>query len=264
MLSRQRQVNMMKAPQWRSDPRLENMPAVILAGGTGTRLRSVVSDRPKPMASVGSRPFLELQVECLKRQGVRHFVFCVGYLYENIRAHFGDGRDWGVRIDYSIEEKLLGTAGALKQAEKYLRGPFLALNGDSYLNMDLGELLRFHEQKRAMDRGTIGTIVLTSVPDAREFGSVGMDAVQRVVSFVEKSEMASAPALISAGIYMFETELLGRFPAGKKVSLEREVFPSLLESGFRLFGYPAKGFFVDIGTPQGYRRLQEHIQGEVA
>jgi len=260
MLSAHVKRNLIDEPRCKVEPRPDRVQAAILAGGMGTRLRSLVADRPKPMAKVGEKPFLELQLECLKKHGVRRFVFCVGYMWEQIHQYFGDGRKWGVEIEYSVERELLGTAGALKQALPHTDGTFLALNGDSYLDVDVQKLVQFHEQRQGFDRGAVGTIVLTEAEDARQFGSVRMDTADRIVSFVEKSESAATSKLISAGIYVFQPEILQWIPAGKKLSLERDLFPALLKAGFGLFGYPAEGFFVDIGTPQGYRRLQEYVE----
>ena len=235
---------------------LAEIPALILAGGAGTRLRSLVSDRPKPMASVAGRPFLELQIEWLRRQGVRRVVLCTGYLHPHIEAHFGDGRAFGVRIEYSVEASPLGTAGALKRAERPIgTETFLALNGDSFLDVDLAGLVRAHAERAAA-----GTLVLSAVPDAREFGSVELDARGRIVRFDEKAEAQAGPGRVSAGIYCLETRLLDLVPPGRSASLERETFPLALAHGLPLFGLPAEGFFVDIGTPQGYGRMCQHLQ----
>ena len=241
--------------------RLDHVQAVILAGGTGTRLKSVVNDRPKPMASIGGKPFLELQITQLKQYGITQFIFCVGYLHRHIQKYFRDGSRWGVNIEYSIEEEPLGTSGALKHAEKYIEEPFLVFNGDSYLDLDLCTLIRFHEKKRAMDRRYLGTIVLTTVPDVRDFGSVSVDENNRVLSFDEKSGNKHASNQISAGIYVLEHDFLTHIPTSMKVTLERETFPTIMKAGFHLFGYPVEGFFADIGTPLGYRHFQEYIKG---
>jgi len=213
------------------------------------------------MATVEDAPFLALQVEWLKRNGITDLVFCVGHLHEQIQDYFQDGRRWGVQIKYSVEEQLMGTAGALKLAEQHLRGRFLTINGDSLLEADLGALTEFHEQRKATDPRCLGTMVLTAVPDSRAFGSVRVDEQQRIVSFEEKSARADASRLVSAGIYVFEPELLALIPPATNISLEREIFPSLLRAGFHLFGYLAEGFFGDIGTPQGYQRFREHWKG---
>lgn len=240
------------------------MPVLILAGGLGTRLRPLVKDKPKPMADVGSKPFLEYQVSFLKRYGFRHFVFCVGYLHQHIREYFGDGWRWDVRIDYSIEEEPLGTGGALKHAEAHVHGTFLALNGDSFLDADLDQLVRSHERSRS-DQKRQGTIALTQVEEAGRYGTVRLGPGNEVLEFVEKS--AESPEgkgpseqYINAGIYVLEPEILRMIPRSRKVSIERDVFPSLLADGGGLYGCFLDGFFVDIGTPAGYRELRDYLK----
>jgi mannose-1-phosphate guanylyltransferase len=258
------------------------MQALILAGGLGTRLRSIVNDAPKPMAQMSSKPFLEHQVEFLKRHHISEFVFCVGYLHQYIQDYFGDGRRWNIRIDYSIEEELVGTGGALKQAEPFVKGPFLALNGDSFFDIDLTTLVQFHERQKLQDRHDryLGTLALTPVADARDYGLVKLDPNQHIVRFSEKVGNGvngtngtsgsnghhghNDARLINAGIYLLEPEILRFVPPHQKVSIERETFPTVLEQGYRLGGYASDGFFVDIGTPAGYHRFQEHLQEELA
>lgn len=242
------------------EPRWNRMQALILAGGLGTRLKPLVNDRPKPMVRIGNKPFLEYQIEFLKNYQITSLILCVGYLYEHIQGYFGDGSHWGVRIDYSIENQLLGTAGALKNAEKLVKGTVLALNGDSYFDIDLDRLIRLHESKRARTRRYLGTIALAEAPDARGYGSVRTNQENRILSFEEKPEESDASTRINAGIYVLEPGILNFVQPLQKMSLEREVFPSVLERGYHLFGYPADGFFVDIGTPRGLRRFQNYIQ----
>jgi NDP-sugar pyrophosphorylase family protein len=236
------------------------MQALILAGGLGTRLRSVVNDKPKPMAAVSDKPFIEYQIEFLKRYDVGYLILCVGYLYEQIQDYFGNGEKWGIRIDYSIEKELLGTAGALKQAEPFIDGTFLVLNGDTYFDVSLQDLIKFHQRKN-IEHKSIGTLALTEIQDARNFGSVTIDADHKILRFEEKSERDEASKLINAGIYVLEPEILQHIPAAQKVSLEKETFPALLNQGHRLFGYETAGYFVDIGTPAGYQGFQQYISG---
>ena len=246
---------------WSVEREGEAMRAVILAGGLGTRLQSLVSDRPKPMADMDGKPFLEHQIEFLKRHRIVDLVLCVGYLHEHIRERFKDGAGWDVSIDYSIEDRPLGTAGALKHAHKYLEGTgtFLVLNGDSYFAMDVRQLIQFHERKKAGDERCLGSIALAQVPDARSYGSIQTDREGRLLSFEEKPEASQGSTQINAGIYVLEAEILNLIPGSIQVSLERQTFPAVLESGHHLFGYPAQGFFVDIGTPDGYRKFRNYL-----
>jgi NDP-sugar pyrophosphorylase family protein len=238
---------------------LSEVTALVLAGGAGTRLRSVVSDRPKPMAQAAGRPFLEHQIEWLARSGVHHVVLCVGYLHDHVQRYFGDGRDFEVALHYSVEQEFLGTGGALKLAQPFVHDTCLVLNGDSWLDVDLAALLRTHRKHQTEDVSTAGTLVLTEVPETRDFGSVRLDASGRILQFVEKSDVVG-PGWVSAGIYLMEKSVLTGIPAGRSVSLEREVFPSLLREGSCLWGSRNPGFFVDIGTPDGYGRFCNHVE----
>jgi NDP-sugar pyrophosphorylase family protein len=234
--------------------------ALILAGGLGKRLRSVVKDRPKAMALIAGRPFLEYQIGFIKAQGIDHIVLCVGYLKEKIQRYFNHGQSWGVTISYAVEDNLLGTAGAIKNAEQYIRSRFVVMNGDSYFNIDLKEFVKFHEQKKSENDHLMGSIALVEVADRRNFGSVALDSNLNIVAFEEKSNRQKSPGLINAGIYLLEPDVLKRIPFSENVSLEKKIFPSLLQKGFCLAGYQADGFFVDIGTSDGFFRFQEFIR----
>jgi len=242
------------------------MQALILAGGLGTRLRSIVNNMPKPMAQLNSKPFLEHQLEFLKRYSITEFVFCIGYLHHSIQDYFGDGARWNVHIDYSIEEELVGTGGALKQAERYIRDTFLMLNGDSFFNIDLTRLTQFHGDHKTQEQSSnyLGTLALTPMDDARDYGSVQLDPTHNITYFIEKGVSGATTAehtrLVNAGMYILEPEILHFIPPYQKVSIERETFPAVLQSGYVLGGYTAEEFFVDIGTPAGYHRFQDYLQ----
>lgn len=238
------------------------MKALILAGGPGTRLRPFVPDRPKPMAETGGKPFLEYQIEQLRAHQFRELVFCVGHLAHQIQEYFGDGRRWGVRITYAVETELLGTAGATKNAGDFLADTFLVLNGDSYLEVDLRSLVEFHRRWQMADPRTIGTIAIVAMDNAAGYGALELDArdrsLRRILRFREKA--CAGPAWINGGIYVLEPDILDFIPANRVVSIERETFPLVLERGRHLLGYPMEGFFVDIGTPQGYRRFCQYVE----
>jgi D-glycero-alpha-D-manno-heptose 1-phosphate guanylyltransferase len=226
-----------------------DMTAVLLVGGMGTRLRSVVPSAPKPLASVGGQSFLELLVRQLRYQGIRRLVMCSGYLADQIENKFGDGRAWDLTIEYSREEQPLGTAGALKLAQHHLEEvpDFLVMNGDSFLEMDFGQLLRFHRERRGL-----ASMAVVSVQDAGRYGTVQVDASSRVIGFTEKTG-AAAPGLINAGVYVFNRAIFEHIPEGP-TSLEREVFPSVLDRG--IYALEQRGMFIDIGTPEDYARAQ--------
>jgi NDP-sugar pyrophosphorylase family protein len=228
------------------------MKALILAGGLGTRLRPLVAGRPKSMAQIHGQPFLAYQLALLRRQGFTEIILCTGYMSQAIEEYFGDGEDLGVHITYSIEEKPLGTAGAIKNAAPLVDSTFLVLNGDTYIQADLQDLAHFHR-----DRGALATIGLSQVGDPCRSGLVEVDPAGRVVRFVEKGVAQGHCNTVSAGVYIFEPETLDFIPPDRRVSLELEVFPHLIEVEALLYAYRLSGSFIDIGTPEGYRRMQE-------
>lgn len=227
-----------------------NITAVLLVGGMGTRLRSVVSSGPKPLARVGKLPFLELLVRQLQTQGIRRIVMCTGYLAEEIEKAFGNGRSGSnVTIQYSREDRPLGTAGAIKRAQNWLEkeSAFLVMNGDSFLEADLSRLIRFHRDCKGL-----ASLALVRVEDAGRYGTVQVDSEKRVVGFREKTGDA-APGLINAGVYVFNREIFDQIPDVPS-SLERDIFPQVLQRG--IYGLETHGMFIDIGTPEDYSRAQ--------
>lgn len=229
---------------------LENVKAVLLVGGFGTRLKSVVPTAPKPMAAVGDRPFLELLIRQLAYEGIRHLVMCTGYRADDIEGELGDGRAWNVSIEYSREPEPLGTAGAVKFAEPLLAGvsDFLVMNGDSFVEADFQRLFRFHRAAAG-----IGSMVVIRTKNEMRYGTVHINAQGRITGFAEKTN-ADPNGLINAGVYMFSSKVFDHIPSGAS-SLERDIFPKLLPLG--LFALEQQGVFIDIGTPEDYARAQE-------
>jgi D-glycero-alpha-D-manno-heptose 1-phosphate guanylyltransferase len=228
---------------------VSDVTAALLVGGKGTRLRSVVPSTPKPLAQVGGKSFLELLVSQLQSQGFRRLVMCTGYLADQIESEFGNGDEWGVAIQYSREQQALGTAGALKLAQPFLQQApsFLVMNGDSFLEIDFDELIRFHR-----GHGGIASIAVQRVDDASRYGAVHMAAHGRVTGFGEKSNAGGA-GLVNAGVYVFERAIFECIPEGP-ASLEREVFPAILGRG--VYALEQRGMFIDIGIPEDYARAQ--------
>ncbi|MGL6095264.1 MAG: nucleotidyltransferase family protein, partial [Fimbriiglobus sp.] len=227
---------------------LSKIPVRILCGGLGTRLRSVVADRPKALAPVADRPFLELQIELLRGQGARHFVLCVGHRSAQVRDEFGDGRRLGVRIDYSEEgDDLRGTGGALQLAERFFTPAAVVVNGDTYLDFDHNRLVGHHRET-----GAVATLTLARLPDGRRFGTVAVDASGRVTGFREKDD-AAGTGWVNAGAYLLDRRLIDRIPANATASLERDVFPAAIRDGLPVAGLPSDRPFYDIGTPDDFR-----------
>jgi D-glycero-alpha-D-manno-heptose 1-phosphate guanylyltransferase len=225
------------------------MQTVVLAGGLGTRLKSLLGNRPKPMASIANRPFLEYLLLQLKKYKMTEIILCVGYQGEFIQKYFGDGERWGLSLLYSYEQELCGTAGALKLAQGLTRGDsFLVLNGDSFFDIDLKELILYHQKKKAL-----ATLALAQVDNTQRYGIVKLDHKGQIVGFWEKMKGGQA-SLINGGISVFQSEVLKLIPEGRPISLEHEIFPKLIGKGF--YGFPFQAYFIDIGVPEDYLRLQ--------
>jgi len=224
--------------------------AVLLVGGMGTRLRSVVQSMPKPLASVGKRPFLELLVQQLRYQGFRQLVMCTGYLAHQIENELGDGHELDVTIEYSKEPSPLGTAGAVKFAEPLLREApaFLVMNGDSFMEMDFQALIQFHRQSRG-----IASMAVVRVKNEMRYGTVQLNTQGRVTGFAEKGS-GDPQGYVNAGIYVFDRRIFEHIPNGPS-SLEGDIFPRLLRD--RVYASRQHGVFIDIGIPEDYARAQE-------
>ena len=222
--------------------------AFVLCGGQGTRLRPVLADRPKSMALISGRPFLQLLMERLRCQGVADVILGTGYMAEKIESYFGTGNKLAMRIRSSRENEPLGTGGALKLAESLISDPVLVLNGDSYVEWKLVPML---ELFRAKDADMV--VVLQAVADVTRYGSVALNQDGRVTEFTEKGSRAG-PGLINAGVYLLRKQIVRELPAGLAISLEREVFPRLLDRG--IYALVSTGLFIDIGIPDDFARAQ--------
>lgn len=236
------------------------MQALILAGGEGTRLRPLTSTIPKPIVPLAGRPFITHMIGWLRGHGVDDVVLASGFMADAVRAVLGDGQALGVRLRYIEEPEPLGTGGALKYAEDLLDERFLMLNGDVLTDLDLTAQLRQHERT-----GARATLALVGVEDPTAYGLVRLDGSHAVTEFVEKPSPDEVDTnLINAGAYVLEREILDEMPpAGTNVSIERDVFPLLVERG--LFGYPAQGYWLDIGTPDRYLQgTFDIVNGRVA
>jgi len=226
------------------------MKALILAGGLGTRLQGVVSDRPKPMALIAGKPFLEHQIHLLKKQGVTEIILAVHHMADKIKSYFGNGRFWHVNISYSEEEIPLGTGGAIKNAEKFLDSTFLVINGDTYSPIDLKNLIDFHKSQNSL-----ATLSLKEFNDISDYGGVIL-IDKKITQFIEKEN--SGPGIINRGVYVFEPEILNYIPPGIKVSLESEIFPNLVKEN-KLHGHLDESYFIDIGKPETYKEFKKEI-----
>ena len=231
------------------------MSAVILAGGKGTRLRPLTLHTPKPIVPILTRPFLALQIDLLKSTGIEEIVLSLSYQPRRIEEIFGDGSELGVRIHYTMEPEPLGTAGAVKNAEALLSNRTVVFNGDVLSDLDLGAVLKFHEEV-----GARATIVLTPVANPSAYGLVETDDAGRVLRFLEKPSYDEITCdTINAGVYILEPELMEYIPRGTNYSFERGFFPHLLREGVPFFAYVHRGYWIDIGTPEKYLRVHRDI-----
>jgi NDP-sugar pyrophosphorylase family protein len=228
------------------------MKGVILAGGEGTRLRPLTLALPKPVVPVVDRPLLEHQLDLLGSAGVTEVVFSVAYRPEKVQAIFGDGRRFGKRIVYAVEESPLGTGGAVKNAEGHLDDLTVVLNGDILTDVEMREVVAQHKAS-----GASATLVLAPVPNPAAFGLVETDPSGRVVRFTEKPDPSQITTdTINAGIYLLQTSTLSLIPPGQVHSIERGFFPALLARGDLVRAHVHRGYWIDVGTPAQY--LQVH------
>lgn len=229
------------------------MKALVLAAGEGQRLRPLTNDRPKPMLPVGDRPLLEHIIILLKRHGITEIAINLHYKPSTIVQYFGVGERWGVHIRYSVEERLLGSAGAARRLDWYFRdGPFVVFYGDLYTDLDLGKLARAHEQG-----GALVTMALYEVSNPTACGIVGMDESGLVERFVEKPRPDEVfSCLANAGVFVVEPAVLDLVPRDQVYDFGHDVFPQMLEQGLPILGYPIGERLIDIGTPEKYDRVR--------
>ena len=228
---------------------LSGVDVVILCGGTGSRLRAAVDDRPKPMAEINQKPFLDILIDFFCGFGFRRFVLCAGYMSEVIRDYYAN-RTGPCRFIVSDEHTSLGTAGAIKNAEKLIRSDtFLVANGDSFCSVDLAEFYRSHAARQALM-----SMVVLEAENTGDCGLVSLDPSQRIVGFEEKKHEPRS-CYINAGIYLFNREVISFIPEGATFSLEHELFPKLTKQCCYAFVSDEK--LIDIGTPERYEWAKE-------
>jgi D-glycero-alpha-D-manno-heptose 1-phosphate guanylyltransferase len=223
------------------------MEAIVLAGGFGTRLRSVVDDVPKPMAPVGGRPFLAFVLDQLADAGFETAILAVGYRHEAISSHFGD-RYRGLALRYSVEDEPLGTGGAIRLAcSQSMAGDVLVLNGDTYVELDHRAMLDAHA-----GQGAELTMAICEVPDVARYGTLELSGTS-VLGFREKG--LPGAGWINAGAYVVGPALVARFPSQRAFSFEQELLVPQVRS-IRPLAFPTTGLFIDIGIPEDYARAQ--------
>lgn len=233
--------------------KLSSLTAVVLAGGLGTRLRSVVADRPKVLAEICGRPFITYLFDQLLDARIKRAVLCTGYLGDRIQETVGNVYK-SLTVGYSRELSPLGTAGALRNALPEIDDDqVLVMNGDSYCDADLSAFWKWHESIKPE-----GSLLLTKVKDTSRYGIVKTGPDGKVARFSEKGSNRG-PGFINAGIYLLRKQVIFSIPSGKSVSLEHEMFPQWIARG--LYGYPGEARFIDIGTPEDYVKAESFFKG---
>ncbi|HHW30537.1 MAG TPA: NTP transferase domain-containing protein [Clostridiaceae bacterium] len=237
------------------------MKAVIMAGGEGTRLRPLTCNRPKPMVPVGNKPVMEHIIELLKKYQLVDIAVTLQYMPELIKEYFHDGREHGVNISYYIEEKPLGTAGSVKNAQDFLDDTFIVISGDALTDIDLKKAIDFHIKK-----GSIATLVLKRVDIPLEYGVVVTDEEGRIIRFLEKPSWGEVFSdTVNTGIYILSPEVLNYFNKNEMFDFSRDLFPILLREGRPMYGYITEDYWCDIGDLKAY--VQAHVdilQGKVS
>lgn len=226
------------------------MKAVLIAGGFGTRLRPLTLTRPKHLLPIANRPHLHHVFDLLQRHGMDELILSTSHLAESFDDAIRTARSMGMHVEVAHEDEPLGTAGALKNAGRFLgEETFFAFNGDILTDMDLTAALVWHRSKEAE-----ATIVLTPVEDPSAYGVVPTDEAGKIVGFIEKPPPGEAPTnLINAGVYILESSILDRIPDGQVYSAERALFPGLVdEEDARLYALGTEAYWMDIGTPAKY------------
>ncbi len=233
------------------------MKAVILVGGEATRLYPLTYNIPKAMVPVLNIPFLEHVIRHLSQHQIKDITLAQGHQAQPIESYIGNGSQFGVKLYYSVEDTPLGTAGAVKNAERYLDETFLVLNGDIFTDLNITAMIDFHREKKAK-----ATIALTPVDDPTSYGLIETNAQGRVTRFLEKPKWSQVTTnMINAGTYVLEPDVLTRIPPQTKVSIERETFPLLLNEGEPVYAYPSSAYWIDIGTPEKYLQLHRDLLG---
>jgi len=238
--------------------------AILLAAGKGERLRSILKTIPKPMVKVYGKPILEHNIEWLKSYGITDLYINLHFLPEKIRDYFNNGRKWGVKIDYSYEPELLGTAGAVKKIARELwgwgsknfssdMGTFLVVYGDNLLKYNLKEIIDFHFQKKG-----IATIVLYEKDDVSQSGIAVLSDKGRIIKFIEKPKPEeSISNLVNTGIYVLNSEILSYIPDEGFTDFGNDIFPAIIKGRGDLYGFISKGSLIAIDTPELYKLVLE-------
>ena len=232
------------------------MKAMVMAAGAGTRLHPLTLSVPKPMVPIANRPVLEYTINNLRAHGITEIILNLHSHPEMIRNYFKDGSAWGVKLSYSHEPKLMGTAGGVKKVASFLKGDtFLVMSGDGLTDVDLTELIAFHQKRRS-----VGTMALAPIDSRFEYGITLTDKQGRVTRFIEKPAWSDVFSnQVNTGIYVFESSTLSKIPAGRMYDFGKELWPKLLKEKARIYATPIDAYWCDVGNLSEYRRAQRDV-----
>jgi len=236
---------------------MKDLDVLILCGGIGSRLRSIVSDRPKSMALINGRPFLDIIIKKLQQYNIKRIILCTGYGGEQIASHYNEKKDPLIIISKEVQP--LGTAGAIRNAFKYIKSEnFFLLNGDSICNINYKELYDFHIEKNALI-----TTAVSSLSDRLDVGVITLSENSCITNFNEKSEKKLSEKqkqnrFVNTGIYVMKKNMIAELPLGIQISLEMEVLPNKVLEG-NCYGYFTDSKLIDIGTPDRFYQAQLHL-----
>lgn len=236
------------------------MKAFVMAAGAGTRLRPLTYAIPKPMVPVVNKPVIEHTLENLKRHGIYQVVLNLHHYPEMIKDYFGKGEDNDLRIRYSLEKKLMGTAGGVKKMEKFFDSTFVVMSGDGLTDIDLTKAIKFHKQKKAL-----GTMVLKAVDTKFEYGVTLINTRGRIKKFIEKPRWSDVFAnTVNTGIYIFEPEIFSYMPENEFYDFGLQLWPQLLKDKKPIFGYVMEEYWTDVGNLTEYRHgVRDALDGKV-
>lgn len=231
------------------------MKAILLCGGLGTRLRPVIGEKQKAMADVKGKPFLHVLIDYLKTQDIHEYIFACGYKKEEIEDYFGDGKSFDIKIQYAVEKEPLGTGGAIKNCLSYINEEKIyVLNADTLFKIEYKKLY-----DNMIENDTDISIVVKNVDDVvsdeknNRYGNIKVKD-NLVESFIEKPISKEKNTYINGGIYLIKKKLIEKIPDGK-VSLENEIMQKWIKESIKVGAYIAKGSFIDIGTPDSYKEI---------
>mgnify|MGYP000890029669 CR=1 FL=1 len=231
------------------------MKAVIMAGGEGSRLRPLTCNRPKPMVPIANRPVMEHIIDLLKKYGIKDIAVTLQYMPEIIKDHFGDGSEYGVNLNYFIEDIPLGTAGSVKNAEDFLDETFIVISGDALTDINLDKALAFH-----WNRNAVATLVLKRVENPIEYGVVVTDKTGKITRFLEKPSWGEVFSdTVNTGIYVLNPEILNYIEPNKKFDFSKDVFPELLKENRPMYGFITEDYWCDIGDLEAYVGVHRDI-----